>query len=446
MSKLHNISVYEEKISNIVHLLSQKFSGDILLYFNHNIKKFYDYKKTKKYIADISLPKSLKKISEKNYYEFRFFCETKKILTTKSKSQFFSLFKVNSKLPQFFMIPYFDIVAEKSEEFFVKIDFSVEIILKIYSNKIEWKINCKEKNKKIDSLYSDIKKCFFSTRRLQPIDLSRNFFKTPRLPEKKIKKSINSMKIHMNQGDCYLANITNTTMLSKNKFVTMEHFLKSWFRLQPQYGIYFEKKYFGLACFSPERFLLCRNNHILSEPIKGTLPLAGSKGQKKEARKLWSNEKEMYEHTLVVDLIRNDLNSFCKPGSVKVAKPFQARIAGKLYQMQSSVFGKKESKQNPGDCFLSMLPAGSITGTPKQKVCQLISQYEIQPRGYYTGVSGILEPNGNFDSCVLIRSVYKGERGVYFGVGAGLTTLSNTNEEWKEFKVKLESFLNGFTK
>ncbi len=157
---------------------------------------------------------------------------------------------------------------------------------------------------------------------------------------------------------------------------------------------------------------------------------------------LWKNKKEIYEHVLVTDLIRNDLNAFCLPGSVEVYQPFRACVAGKLLQMQTSILGKKESSISLGDCLFSMLPAGSITGTPKKKVCDLIARYESNQRGYYTGVCGVQMPSGDFDSCVLIRSVYKGQQGVYVGVGAGITTLSDTNLEIEEFKLKLNSFMN----
>ena len=141
-----------------------------------------------------------------------------------------------------------------------------------------------------------------------------------------------------------------------------------------------------------------------------------------------------------MDLIRNDLNTFCLPGTVQVENPFEIFVAGQLFQMQSSITGIKPSHFGLGDCLSHMLPAGSVTGTPKKIVSQLISQYEKTERGYYTGVCGVLEPNGNFDSCVLIRSVYRGKRGTYCGIGAGLTTLSETKSEIQEFKLKLKSF------
>ena len=259
----------------------------------------------------------------------------------------------------------------------------------------------------------------------------------------------------MNQGDCYLANLTHTKTLSQNKFISCESFLNAWFEIQSRYGVFFnfnrssqgedKNKKIGLACFSPERFLYKNKNKLISEPIKGTLAYLGKNPTKKDAQSLWRNKKEIYEHTLVVDLIRNDLNYFCQPGSVGVYKPYWISIAGKLLQMQSYICGTINSKILLRDCFHSMLPAGSITGTPKKKVCEFIRHYETNSRGYYTGVCGLVEPNGNFDSCVLIRSLYQGQRGVYVGVGSGLTTLSQENLEIDEFKVKLKSFLQYFS-
>ena len=156
---------------------------------------------------------------------------------------------------------------------------------------------------------------------------------------------------------------------------------------------------------------------------------------------LWQKKKEIYEHTLVVDLLRNDLNAVCTPGTVHVQQPFFIKECSTLFHMQSTIFGSLKNNISTADLFAHTLPCGSVTGTPKKKTCQLIKIYEEQKRGFYTGTAGLIETNGSFDSCVLIRSAFKGNLGTYAGVGSGITTLSDPKCEIEEMKLKLNSFL-----
>jgi anthranilate/para-aminobenzoate synthase component I len=162
------------------------------------------------------------------------------------------------------------------------------------------------------------------------------------------------------------------------------------------------------------------------------------------AKTLWSNAKEMQEHTMVVDLLRHDFNGVCVPGSVFVQRPFAIRTIGSLLQMQSDVWGIPQKNMSAGQILSQILPAGSVTGAPKKNVCAFIQQFESQSRGFYTGIFGVCEPAGDWETVVLIRSVYLGARGVYVGVGAGITTLSDPEQEWEEFCIKLKSFEDVF--
>lgn len=434
---------YKPRIKKITEILTHKFEQDVLLYFHQHTLKKYLYSQNKKFVFSENLPSSLQSEYKKNYVEFRFFCQTKKVTITQNKQQFFSHMLNKSKVAEFFMIPYCNDSEQEGIENFYKCCFEYEFNLKIYhNNKFKLKTISKNSDEFIRKIYKKIKDILSSEIpievRDEPMNKSGGIVNI--LPEKEIEHAISNVQEHMNKGDCYLANVTYTTGLAGGMFLTKSDFIDKWFNLKSRYGIFFDNKKIGLACFSPERFLLCKNNFLVSEPIKGTLACQGLRPMKKDALKLWKNKKEIYEHTLVVDLIRNDLNSVCVPGSVGVYQPFQANVAGKLLQMQSTVFGKKVLELNPGQCFSSLLPAGSVTGTPKKKVCELISRYEKNARGYYTGVCGILEPNGDFDSCVLIRSIYRGNLGTYLGVGAGITTLSKPKKEVEEFKQKLNSF------
>lgn len=448
-NRLFSFGSYQHKIEEITQILFEKFDRDVLLYFYIHGLPGYECKKLKNFIFITSLPSCLKNLNKSNCIELRFFCKTDKDTMTSKQNEFFASLKNKSSKAQFFLSPYYAIGSEENlkdlDEKFYTCQFKYEFNLKIEEHSTTFKLVTKTKSPVIKKIYLQLQAILNNSSKTENkrVQIKKFFAQNEiRLPEGEIKQSIHNLMGHMNKGDCYLANMTYTQTLPDSQFLSCHDFIKKWFHLKSRYGIYFEKPAIGLACFSPERFLLCKNNFLVSEPIKGTFACPESKPKLIDAQNLWKNKKEIYEHTLVVDLMRNDLNTYCFPGTVHVYKPFQACVAGKLLQMQTTIIGKKEKAVSLGECLSAMLPAGSITGTPKKKVCQLISRYEKNKRGYYTGVCGILESNGNFDSCVLIRSIYKGTRGTYVGVGAGITTLSDTNAEIDEFKLKLQSFLN----
>jgi anthranilate/para-aminobenzoate synthase component II len=159
------------------------------------------------------------------------------------------------------------------------------------------------------------------------------------------------------------------------------------------------------------------------------------------ANALWMSQKEMCEQTLVTDLLRNDLNTVCVPGSVTVDSPFEVRAAGDLLQMQSVIQGQLENPLiSNAEILQRTLPAGSVTGTPKQAVCQYLSELESTPRGYYTGVFALAAGASQFDSALLIRGFFSYGSVWNAGMGAGITTLSDVSAEVSEFSLKWQSF------
>lgn len=253
---------------------------------------------------------------------------------------------------------------------------------------------------------------------------------------------VERVKERMKQGECYLLNLSTQVrgLVSAGDFA-LEGFLDRWCKANSRFGIFFNYAGLGMMSFSPERFVAGSGQFVVTEPIKGTVKVKSSVATEDDARGLWSSQKEMCEQSLVVDLLRNDFNGFCRPGSVRVFKPFFVRKTESLLQMQSFVFGEVEHETSYGRFLKAVLPAGSVTGTPKARVCELIETFEGVPRGYYTGVFGIGQFKSKFESVVLIRSHFMGRLGIYTGVGAGITTLSDASMEARELSAKLESFL-----
>lgn len=252
------------------------------------------------------------------------------------------------------------------------------------------------------------------------------------------------LKARMRDGHCYLANGT-TRMCGPERQAqefTLAEFVTQWVREPSRYGVFVDcgDNWPRVVCFSPERFLQRSGRLLQTEPIKGT---ACVQPQKVDfgAEQLWSSGKEMCEQKMVTDLLRNDLNKVSVPGSVIVASPYEVRVAGSLLQMQSIICGTLASSAQPNSEILCRtLPAGSVTGTPKYAVGQLIAEVEHSPRGYYTGVFVQCEDEDCFDSTILIRGFFADSERWYAGVGAGITTLSDSAAEVVEFDLKWRSF------
>jgi anthranilate/para-aminobenzoate synthase component I len=238
-------------------------------------------------------------------------------------------------------------------------------------------------------------------------------------------------------GYSYLANFCQTLFFPQDfplQNLPLTYTLQRYLQSSQRFGCHIVSNAlpFNVVVASPERFLHCSSEgELLTEPIKGTA--AGTPPWEPLCQVLWDSKKEWAEQTLVTDLLRNDLNSICKPGTVEVKNARTIHIQNGLLQMQTSICGKLAGHSLP---WGKILPAGSISGAPKIKTVQILSNLEEVFRGYYTGVSGVLLPTGEVDSVVNIRSLYQDSRGTYTGVGAGITTLSEPQKEIEELQVK----------
>lgn len=238
------------------------------------------------------------------------------------------------------------------------------------------------------------------------------------------------------RGECYLLNFS--VRMATAPLWDAEHFVRCWAESPSRYGLYLDVPGVSVMSFSPERFMTRSDDWLMAEPIKGTALIGDS--FEESLRSLWSSEKERRELVLVTDLLRHDLHRVCEAGTVGVYSPWHIRRSGSLLQMQSFVVGHARSDLRLGSVLRGVLPAGSVTGAPKRRVCEIIAGSESTPRGYYTGVMGWTDGLGNMDSAVLIRSHFRGDLGDYCGSGAGITVLSDPVAEAREIHQKLATF------
>ena len=242
------------------------------------------------------------------------------------------------------------------------------------------------------------------------------------------KEALNKILEEIRSGNTYLLNLTFKTPIESNLS------LKEIFTFsRAKYKLYFKEKF---ICFSPEKFIEIENNTLSTYPMKGTIEASIPNAKEK----ILANEKEMAEHVMIVDLMRNDLGMVGTEVKVEKFRYVEKIKAGdkELLQVSSKVTAKllPNWKNNLGDILEKLLPAGSITGTPKRSTVDIINKIEDYERGFYTGVFGVFDGK-NLYSAVMIRFIEKAEGKLYYKSGGGITIDSNAKSEYNELIDKI---------
>lgn len=236
-------------------------------------------------------------------------------------------------------------------------------------------------------------------------------------------QGFNIVKRGILRGNSFLVNLTYPTRIDTD--LTLAEIFQ---RSNAPYRLCMPGRF---VCFSPECFVKIKQGRIYSYPMKGTidadLPDAESR--------ILSDEKEKAEHYTIVDLIRNDLSRVADRVEVSRFR-YIDRVAtnGKtLLQVSSEISGclPADYHSRLGEIIFSMLPAGSISGAPKDATLDLIRQAEVDDRGYYTGIFGVFDGE-NLDSAVMIRYIEQSEEGLVFRSGGGITAQSDVESEYRE--------------
>lgn len=246
------------------------------------------------------------------------------------------------------------------------------------------------------------------------------------------KNKFDLLQEEIKNGNTYLANLTSKTRI-KTSFNLDEIYEK----VHAKFKLRFCNEEDNFVCFSPERFIKISGNTIYTYPMKGTI----DSGIEKAKEKILNNEKEMAEHTMVVDLLRNDLGIVANKVRVDKFRYFDEINAGEkqLLQVSSKISAQlgKNWNEKIGDILTSVLPAGSITGTPKKKTVEILKNLENFEREYYTGVFGVYDGK-NLDSCVMIRFIEEDKNGrKYYKSGGGITCDSEAKKEYEELLHKI---------
>jgi len=242
------------------------------------------------------------------------------------------------------------------------------------------------------------------------------------------KKKFNYVINQIKKGNTYLLNLTNKTKI-RSRLNLKEIYNNS----NAKYKLFYKNKF---VSFSPESFIKIIDNKIFAYPMKGTI-----EARIKDAKnRLLNNKKELAEHIMIVDLLRNDLNLVSKNVKVTRFRFIQKIKTSKkiIYQTSSEIVGNLSDswKNNLGYILKSLLPAGSISGTPKKATVKIIKKIEKFNRGYFTGIWGIFDGK-NLDSAVIIRYIEKEKNKFFYKSGGGITIDSNIRSEFKEMLDKI---------
>lgn len=198
---------------------------------------------------------------------------------------------------------------------------------------------------------------------------------------------------------------------------------------------------FYVMSASPERYLLRRENKVVSQPIKGTAQrFENVEADEKSKNDLKSNAKEISENVMIVDLVRNDLSITAKKNTVKVEELCEIYTFNQVHQMISTVVSEVEDEISSVELLKTTFPMGSMTGAPKHSALKLIDKYENFKRGIYSGAIGYFDPKGNFDFNVVIRTLLYNAQTKYlsYSAGSALTSQANAAHEYEECLLKAQ--------
>ena len=209
------------------------------------------------------------------------------------------------------------------------------------------------------------------------------------------------------------------------------------------YMFYFSGTDVEVAGASPETLVKLEDGVLHTFPLAGTRPRGRSKEEDEALeRELLKDEKELAEHNMLVDLGRNDLGRISKFGTVSVEKLRSVERYSHVMHIGSTVRGEIRDDKDALDAISAVLPAGTLSGAPKIRACQLIGELENNKRGIYGGAIGYIDSSGNMDTCIAIRIAYKKNGRVFIRSGAGIVADSVPETEYQECLNKARAVLN----
>lgn len=258
-------------------------------------------------------------------------------------------------------------------------------------------------------------------------------------------KAIQKLINYITEGTIDVVNMTKQLKIISRK--NPYDFYNKLRHINPSpFAGYFNYGDFQIISASPERFLQMQNNRVVTRPIKGTRK-RGTTCEEDQLLKLelQNSEKDRKELLSIVNLLKDDLNKVCVPGTVEVTEAFSIEEYATLYHLVSNITGELRSDLTVMDLIEATFPGASITGAPRLRAMEIIDEVEIERRNIYTGSMGYITLDGACDLNIIIRTAIH-HKGLYqIGVGGGITSESDLEFEYEETLQKAKALLEALS-
>lgn len=265
---------------------------------------------------------------------------------------------------------------------------------------------------------------------------------TPLFDKERFCTMVEKAKHYIREGDIF------QIVLSNRLSAPFEGSLLNTYRIlrtinPSPYMFYFSGTDVEVAGASPETLVKLENGVLHTFPLAGTRPRGKTEEEDKALEaELLADKKELAEHNMLVDLGRNDLGKISKFGTVQVEKLHSIERYSHVMHIGSTVRGEIREECDALDAIEAVLPAGTLSGAPKIRACQLIGELENNKRGIYGGAIGYIDFTGNMDTCIAIRIAYKKNGTVFVRSGAGIVADSVPEKEYEECINKAKAVVN----
>ena len=213
------------------------------------------------------------------------------------------------------------------------------------------------------------------------------------------------------------------------------------------YMVFMQNDEVQLICSSPETLVRLKDGMLTTFPIAGSRPRGRNKEEDEALEKeLLADQKELSEHNMLVDLARNDVGKISEYGGVSVTDYMRIQRYSKIMHITSEVEGRMKRDKDAFDAIEAILPAGTLSGAPKIRACEIIEEQEKAPRGIYGGAIGYIDFAGNMDTCIAIRMAVKKNDRVYVQAGGGIVADSVPEKEYEESENKAKALIEAMNR
>jgi len=283
---------------------------------------------------------------------------------------------------------------------------------------------------------SSFRKRFEIKEKLIPLELS------PIQSEQEYIHQLELLLAEIQFGNIYEINYCTAFVNNNCQLEPLQSFNKLVGLTQAPHSVFMKIDSNYLLCGSPERYIRKTGNILQSQPIKGTA--RRSQNEKEDIQikyDLKNDPKEISENIMIVDLVRNDLSKVASKNTVRVKHLNELHTFKSVHQLISTIECRLSKGASFSDIISATFPMGSMTGAPKKSAMQLSEKHEEFSRNLYSGSVGLIQPNGDFDLNVVIRSALYNdqENQLMIGVGGAITALSDPKKEYQECLIKLKA-------